>query len=657
MAKDNSKYMNWALQNKSVKNDKDKEMLEKMEQEDLNVKDSYKKQAEGWSDAKRDEFKKEKSQKEGIDYTVDLQKLNSVITEGKPVVILAVGTTGMRGNNEETFFNSKKLKDATRKATGEVELSTENIKNCANDTLTQVSFIYYEKGEDGFYHESDNPELSLKIPLINVAPSIIQRSEEDYANAVKEGRRPYDVFKEGGIDVQDLKDRKGIQSDRVVSMIDAYLNKDEIKNAILMDFQGSTIPGDKKDFATNMISHTYDAVNLMLKPKTRVSFDRDVDINLYSAINGYNLTGNRRIIPGQVKLDIQVENLKVFKGEDVTPIKTSTEKADAICYLLNEFCLREMLEKNSPETNLKIFEYCDLFNKAGKNIQAQTDENRQKLEDLRNEINEKIVEVQSELEYSRSLDETFGSINEEDFGYQTDMTDLEESSNEDMEMPTEEPDYIFDEQTDEYISDTTGVYNSEPEFDEEYDEEDDKEYAEVSSIDSVEDKVVVPMSTTTVAMETKEQGDGNLYTDKKGGMDVPIVTGNDIKQVGSAKIPEIPNHQAKEVSNEIPSDMKELYLMKKELELRSLEADLKLKEIELAKRELELKQKEPEMLRLSQNNNFALMQTFCKTVGAYLSEDKTAQKNIMNLLNEMSNIQKDYNSKMFELDEKKNVGR
>ena len=63
------------------------------------------------------------------------------------------------------------------------------------------------------------------------------------------------------------------------------------------------------------------------------------------------------------------------------------------------------------------------------------------------------------------------------------------------------------------------------------------------------------------------------------------------------------------------------------------------------------------MIRLSQNNNFALMQTFCKTVGAYLSEDKTAQKNIMNLLNEMSSIQKDYNSKMFELDEKKNVGR
>lgn len=678
MATSKADYQKWALQHKTKEemSEKDKEALAQMEQEDLNIKDSYKRQASGWSDEKRDSFKKEKADKEGIDYTIDLQKLNSVITEGKPIVILAVGTTGLRGSKEDTFFNSDKSKNATRLANGQIELSTENIKNCSNDTITQVSFVYYEKGKDGFYHE--NEELSLKIPLVNVAPSIIQRSEEDYQQAIANGRSPYDVFKEGGINVQDLKDKKGVQSDKLVHMVDEYLAKDEIKNAVLMDFQPSVAPNEKKDFAINMISHTYDAVNLMVKPKEKVSFDHEIDINLYTAINGYNLTGNRRICPGKVNLNVQVGNLKQFKGEEPLPLHTSYEKVQGIAYLLNEFCLREMLEKNSPETNLKIYEYCTLYDAVDKNKQKQTDENREKLEGLRNEIASEIDGMKTELEYYQSMDDTFPDLN--------DAYSFDESEYGDLEMESD----ISEDMPD--IPDMEDIEEPDLSYNEEYSEEEDKSYSEVSAVDSVEDMVVTPQTasvsegktevkTETVAIETTEKQEGNLYTDKEGGMNVPVITAENIQKVGETVIPEIAEAKAipsNDSADKVPvpeaknqpitgtvtkpdteASMRELELLKKELELRSLEADLKLKEVELAKRELDLQSKQPEMLRLAQNNNFALMQTFCKTIGVYLNNDKQGQKVLMDTMKEIAALQKDYNDKMFALDgnEKKGEAR
>lgn len=651
MAKDNSKYMQWAMKNKTVKSDKDKEMLEQLEQEELNRIDSMKRAAEKWDDEKRDSFKKEKAEKEGIDYTIDLQRLNTAITQNEPVVILSVGTTGLTGKDEDTFFNSKEIKNATREANGKIEMSNENIKNCANDTLTQVSFVYYEKGKDGFYHESEDKTLSLRIPLISVAPAIIKRVEERVKKEVANNNRVFDPFKEGGIDVNDLINRKGLQSDKVVAQIDEYLQKPEIQKATFIDFQGfGAIPGAKKDFATHMISHTYDAVNIMLYEKKGIkkTFDKEIDINLYSAINGYNLTGNRRFCTGAVSLKNQFETLKIFKGETPENLMTTDQKVEGIAYLLNEFCLREMLEKNMPEINLKLCDYFNLFNKVNQNKQQQTEENREKLESLRNEIAEGIESMKEEMEYNRSFEDTFSMAEIETMN--EDSTILYdgsyEPSFEDLVNDYEEPSEDIDS---EYYDE---------EFDEDYDEEADLAYEEVLKEESVDTEVNIKEETVvskeTVAIEGKVGSkDFNLYADKPDAK-VPLVKADNVKQIGEVSIPQIPNQKV-EVVNEVSA--KELELKLKEIELKNLEADLKLKEIELAKRELELTSKQPEVTRLAQNNTLALAQIVCKTVGLYFKEDRSAQKEIKEALKDISDLQKEYNNKMFELDEKKEVSQ
>lgn len=671
MATKNNKYMEWALKNQSNSGnkltEKDKEMLKEMEEQQADVIDAMKRNADEWTDEKRNEFKKERSEREGIDYTIDLKRLTSAIEQGRPIVIMSVGTTGLYGSNEDTFFSSKLSNQATRLANGEIEFRNyDNIKNCTNDVLTQISCVYYEKGEDGFYHKSENKNLTLDIPLINVAPAILDKVQERIDTATERKRKVYDPFKEGGIDVKDLREKKGMQSDKVVASITEYFNQPEIKEASLMEFTGVVTDGNFKSFCSNFINHTFDALNIMAHLKEKVHFDRETDINLLAAINGYNLSGNRYFFPGKVSMQKLVDGLKEFKGEDSIPLMTAMQKTEGIAYLLNEVVLRDMLERESPETNLKIYEYCKLFDKAGQNIQQQSMENREKLSSLRDEIISEETAVLENDYINRSLGDSFPDIDDDAFVYPNEEV---------MEM--EEPDYneeIFNEDFNEDYE--------EPEApDEEANEEDDKAYAEISAVDSVEDMVVGPQAVsvpeekkeiteegknkTVVAVQSEntKQREGNLYTDKEGGMNVPIVTADNVQKVGETTIPELPVPEiqpVKEVKVTEPiqdNSLRELELLKKELELRSLEADLKLKEVELAKRELELQSKQPEMLRLAQNNNFVLMQTFCKTLGTYLGNDKQGQKVIVDALKEVTEMQKAYNEKMFELDEKRSAGR
>lgn len=652
-----NKYMEWALKNQSKEqlSDKDKAMLKEMEEQQADIIDAMKRNAENWDDKKRNEFKKDRMEKEGIDYTIDLKRLHSVIEEGKPIVIMSVGTTGLYGSNEDTFFSSKLSGNATKLANGEIEFHNyENIKNCTNDVLTQISCVYYEKGEDGFYHKSENPNLTLNIPLINVAPAILDKVQERIDTAIERKRSVYDPFKEGGIDVQDLKDKKGMQSDKVVAAIMKYFEQPEIKDASLMEFAGVVTDGNLKSFCTNFINHTFDALNIMTHPKEKVHFDREPDLNLLAAINGYNLTGNRYFFPGRVAMQKLVDGLKAFKGEETIPLQTAFQKTEGIAYLLNEVCLRDMLERESPETNLKIYDYCQLFDKAGRNLQQQSAENREKLENLRNEI---IAEETAVLEndyISRSLGETFPDIEEGAFVYPNEeFADMEEPDYE--EMIPEEPDY----EEDMYV--------------EEADEIDDKAYEEALKTDSVEQKEETKTPEVTNAataiigqmMEemdktvTKDEEPAHLYTDKPD-VTVPVVTADNVQKVGEVTIPEIPVPEAKAPVLETAStDIRELELMKRELELRTLQADLKLKELELAKKELELQAREkdldlqsrqPEMMRLAQNNNFALMQTFCKTVGVYLDNNKQGQKMIVDTIKEIEAKQKEYNDRMDEIE-------
>lgn len=671
MATKNNKYMEWALKNQSNSGnkltEKDKEMLKEMEEQQADVIDAMKRNADEWTDEKRNEFKKERSEREGIDYTIDLKRLTSAIEQGRPIVIMSVGTTGLYGSNEDTFFSSKLSNQATRLANGEIEFRNyDNIKNCTNDVLTQISCVYYEKGEDGFYHKSENKNLTLDIPLINVAPAILDKVQERINTAEERKRKVYDPFKEGGIDVKDLREKKGMQSDKVVASITEYFNQPEIKEASLMEFTGVVTDGNFKSFCSNFINHTFDALNIMAHLKEKVHFDRETDINLLAAINGYNLSGNRYFFPGKVAMQKLVDGLKEFKGEDSIPLMTSMQKTEGIAYLLNEVVLRDMLERESPETNLKIYEYCKLFDKAGQNIQQQSVENREKLSSLRDEIISEETAVLENDYINRSLGDSFPDIDDDAFVY----------PNEEM-MEMEEPDY-----SEEIFNEDFNEDYEEPEApDEEANEEDDKAYAEISAVDSVEDMVVGPQAVSVpeekaissnenenktiaaVQSENTKQQDGNLYTDKEGGMNAPIVTADNVQKVGETVIPEIPVPEiqpVKEVKVTEPiqdNSLRELELLKKELELRSLEADLKLKEVELAKRELELQSKQPEMLRLAQNNNFVLMQTFCKTLGTYLGNDKQGQKVIVDALKEVTEMQKAYNEKMFELDEKRSAGR
>ena len=671
MATKNNKYMEWALKNQSNSGnkltEKDKEMLKEMEEQQADVIDAMKRNADEWTDEKRNEFKKERSEREGIDYTIDLKRLTSAIEQGRPIVIMSVGTTGLYGSNEDTFFSSKLSNQATRLANGEIEFRNyDNIKNCTNDVLTQISCVYYEKGEDGFYHKSENKNLTLDIPLINVAPAILDKVQERINTAEERKRKVYDPFKEGGIDVKDLREKKGMQSDKVVASITEYFNQPEIKEASLMEFTGVVTDGNFKSFCSNFINHTFDALNIMAHLKEKVHFDRETDINLLAAINGYNLSGNRYFFPGKVAMQKLVDGLKEFKGEDSIPLMTSMQKTEGIAYLLNEVVLRDMLERESPETNLKIYEYCKLFDKAGQNIQQQSVENREKLSSLRDEIISEETAVLENDYINRSLGDSFPDIDDDAFVY----------PNEEM-MEMEEPAY-----SEEIFKEDFNEDYEEPEApDEEANEEDDKAYAEISAVDSVEDMVVGPQAVSVpeekaissnenenktiaaVQSENTKQQDGNLYTDKEGGMNAPIVTADNVQKVGETVIPEIPVPEiqpVKEVKVTEPiqdNSLRELELLKKELELRSLEADLKLKEVELAKRELELQSKQPEMLRLAQNNNFVLMQTFCKTLGTYLGNDKQGQKVIVDALKEVTEMQKAYNEKMFELDEKRSAGR
>lgn len=673
MASGKDKYKEWALRNKSKSDmtEDEKKQLELMEREEEKVKDSYKRMAEGWSDEKRDDFKREKSAKEGIDYMEDYHKLQDAIANGDAFVIASIGTTGLKGSTEEGFFNEKDSKNATRKADGTIEFGAENLKNCANDTITQVTFLYYEKGKDGFYHVSENPDLSLKIPLVRVAPAIIERAEERLQKAIEDGNKPYDVFKEGGIDVNDLKAKKGMRSDEVVDAINEYLEKPEIKNAKLVDFQGVVTRGNKKDFLTNFINHTYDWVNI--SKHTDFKFGREMDINLLAATNGYNLSsGNRRLFTGAVKLDTQVNGLQEFYGQDVTELKTSEQKAEGIGYLLNEFVLRDMLEKQSPETNLKIYEYCDLFSEVDKNVQKQTPENKEKLADLRNEIVADIEKMHEDMEYARSMEELGDAFpmyeeaqefdeNDMAFPDPETMMNMDDYIPEDIELDGGEitfdvEDYesredamnslqmlrddgmISEEAYNGYVIeiDETDWGKEEPEFTEEAEDLDDKAYEE--AVSKTEEPMVETAEPKEVVVETKESANETKVVEE-----APVLP-------TSSEEPkkDIPTEN-KSVTVESP-DMRELMLMKRELELRSLEAELKLKEIELAKRELDLQSKQPEIVRLTQHNNFALMKTFCETLGNYLGNDRQGKKEITEVLKELADLKKEFDEKMNEID-------
>lgn len=295
-----------------------------LDEEKANRVDEAKKEAENWTDEKRDSFKAEVFAREGYDFesAPNLSLLRETVAEKKDILTLHCSTTGLKGKDSMSLWDvDKEFAQPTK----------DDVKEHLNDVPTNIAFSLFK-----FNQKTNQYELAdLQNFLIKTPKAIIERCDEKLQADIKAGRRPYDVFENASIDKETINDI-GIGWNLIVEEVDKYMEKIS-PNTVIASYQN--------EFVTNMLAH----LNIYV----------DVPLDLCKVVNDYNLTQDDRLIKGRADLGNVTNSIREMHGIAKTELKSAPEKAEAMGLIVNEVLVREMIKENNPELYEQVSEYCN----------------------------------------------------------------------------------------------------------------------------------------------------------------------------------------------------------------------------------------------------------------------------------------------------------